>query len=313
MVCFGLVCFCLACVGHARELQAQSHHRGSFPHDAWDWDLKTEDAAQKFRSAKSVENPSKALATFFFALEPRDAFNPSASADTLGTVQALSRNVVKDKVTHMGMLAEVLNPATGNLDPIMSRRSRSSPQMSEADVDYFETFRQNDETQGVVFRDDVVGTGDTAEQGNVVVVKYTGRLMKDGSEIRAGELTFRLGDPSAGVNKDEQVILGLDEGIEGMRVGGKRTLRIPSAWGYGVNGKVSKGMREETVIPPDADLEFDCELKTVASDPLSEFIAEAGIGLNFATALPFIVILLPYIVTFVSSILSNIPSPDFTD
>lgn len=106
--------------------------------------------------------------------------------------------------------------------------------------------------------DTVVGRGPIAAPGTMVSVRYTGWLSNggkrgvkfDSSEGHGGGfLDFPLG---AG-----QVIPGWDQGIVGMRVGGKRTLTIPPALGYGADGAGD-------VIPPNATLIFDVELVAVA-------------------------------------------------
>ena len=104
--------------------------------------------------------------------------------------------------------------------------------------------------------DTVVGTGAEAVSGHKVTVHYTGWLYEqtaadkhglkfDSSRDRNQPFTFALG---AG-----QVIPGWDEGVAGMRVGGKRTLLIPARDGYGSEGAGG-------VIPPHASLVFDVEL-----------------------------------------------------
>src|ERR1700691_5330973 len=102
---------------------------------------------------------------------------------------------------------------------------------------------------GVEYWDIVVGTGTTAASGNMVKVHYTGWLTTgkkfDSSVDRGQPFDFKLG---AG-----QVIKGWDEGVAGMKVGGKRQLRIPPDAGYGSKGAGG-------VIPPNATLIFDVEL-----------------------------------------------------
>jgi FKBP-type peptidyl-prolyl cis-trans isomerase FkpA len=108
--------------------------------------------------------------------------------------------------------------------------------------------------------DNVVGTGKEATVGSTVSVHYTGWLYKpmlvkqrgkkfDSSVDRKEPFEFPLG---AG-----KVIKGWDQGVVGMKVGGKRTLIIPSAMAYGPRG-AADGM-----IPANADLIFDVELLDV--------------------------------------------------
>jgi FKBP-type peptidyl-prolyl cis-trans isomerase len=96
------------------------------------------------------------------------------------------------------------------------------------------------------------GTGDEAKAGQVVEVHYTGWLKDgtkfDGSKDRNQPFSFKLG---AG-----KVIKGWDEGVAGMKVGGKRKLIIPPELAYGKRGAGG-------VIPPDAELTFEVELLAV--------------------------------------------------
>ena len=104
----------------------------------------------------------------------------------------------------------------------------------------------------LVIEDVVVGEGETASRGQVVTVHYTGWLTNgtkfDSSKDRRDPFVFALG---AGM-----VIKGWDEGVQGMKIGGKRTLIIPAALGYGARGAGG-------VIPPNATLKFDVELLKV--------------------------------------------------
>ncbi len=105
---------------------------------------------------------------------------------------------------------------------------------------------------GLKYWDTKVGTGATATAGHKVKVHYTGWLTNgkkfDSSVDRGQPFEFQLG---AG-----QVIKGWDEGVAGMKVGGKRRLEIPPALGYGSQGAGG-------VIPPNATLLFDVELLDV--------------------------------------------------
>ena len=97
-----------------------------------------------------------------------------------------------------------------------------------------------------------VGDGKIAKAGNVVSVHYTGTL-KDGKKFdssrdRNEPIEFPLGEGA--------VIKGWDEGIAGMKEGGKRKLMIPSDLAYGPKGR-------PPIIPPNAELHFDVELVKV--------------------------------------------------
>ncbi len=101
---------------------------------------------------------------------------------------------------------------------------------------------------GLQYRDDAVGDGPEARAGQTVSVHYTGTLLDgrkfDSSRDRGQPFQFGLG---AG-----QVIRGWDEGVAGMKVGGRRTLVIPPELGYGA--------RAIGPIPPNSTLRFDVEL-----------------------------------------------------
>jgi FKBP-type peptidyl-prolyl cis-trans isomerase FkpA len=104
----------------------------------------------------------------------------------------------------------------------------------------------------LVIQDLVVGTGATAAAGDTVTVNYVGTLTNgtkfDSSYDRGQTYTFLLG---AG-----RVIAGWDQGVPGMKVGGKRRLTIPPSLGYGNQPNGS--------IPANSTLIFDVELLSIA-------------------------------------------------
>lgn len=103
---------------------------------------------------------------------------------------------------------------------------------------------------GLEYKDKKVGKGPEVKVGDYVTVNYTGWL--DNGEVfdsskKPGREPFEF---TVGTG---QVIAGWDEGLQGMKVGGQRELKIPSRLGYGDAG-------QEPVIPPNATLHFDIEL-----------------------------------------------------
>ena len=103
---------------------------------------------------------------------------------------------------------------------------------------------------GLVYWDIRVGNGEAAKEGSHVRVHYTGWLTngkKFDSSVDAGKpFDFTIGNG--------EVIKGWEEGVAGMKVGGKRQLRIPAALGYGAEGTPGGP------IPPNATLIFDVQL-----------------------------------------------------
>jgi len=114
----------------------------------------------------------------------------------------------------------------------------------------FAFFETSNKSQGLVVQDEAVGSGQEARAGDVLTVNYTGRL-EDGTifdtSMGAEPISFMIG---AGY-----MIPGWEQGLIGMKEGGKRLLIIPPELAYGTQGRGS--------IPPNATLIFEVELVKV--------------------------------------------------
>ena len=110
---------------------------------------------------------------------------------------------------------------------------------------------------GLKYTDVKVGDGATAKAGNKVSVNYTGWLYDNGAKGKKFDSSLDRGQPFQFTLGAHQVIAGWDEGVAGMKVGGKRTLIIPPELGYGARGAGGGA------IPPNATLIFDVDLLQV--------------------------------------------------
>jgi FKBP-type peptidyl-prolyl cis-trans isomerase FkpA len=106
---------------------------------------------------------------------------------------------------------------------------------------------------GLKYTDTKTGDGAIAAAGNKVSVHYTGWIYKNDAKGAKFDSSVDRGQPFQFTLGAHQVIPGWDQGVAGMKVGGKRTLIIPPELGYGARGAGG-------VIPPNATLMFDVEL-----------------------------------------------------
>ena len=109
---------------------------------------------------------------------------------------------------------------------------------------------------GLQIADGKVGTGATPKPGQTCVMHYTGWLYENGAKGKKFDSSVDRGEPFEFPIGQKRVIAGWDEGVASMKVGGKRTLIIPPALGYGARGAGG-------VIPPNATLIFEVELLDV--------------------------------------------------
>jgi peptidylprolyl isomerase len=106
---------------------------------------------------------------------------------------------------------------------------------------------------GLQIVDTKVGTGASPKSGQICVMHYTGWLDENGQKGKKFDSSVDRNEPFEFPIGQKRVIAGWDEGVASMKVGGKRTLIIPPAQGYGARGAGG-------VIPPNATLMFDVEL-----------------------------------------------------
>jgi peptidylprolyl isomerase len=104
--------------------------------------------------------------------------------------------------------------------------------------------------------DTKVGTGASPKTGQTVTVHYTGWLYENGTKGKKFDSSVDRNEPFEFPIGQGRVIAGWDQGVATMKVGGKRTLIIPPALGYGARGAGG-------AIPPNATLMFDVELLDV--------------------------------------------------
>ena len=106
---------------------------------------------------------------------------------------------------------------------------------------------------GLTIIDNKVGSGESPKIGQTAVVHYTGWLYQDGKKGKQFDSSRPRGEPFEFPLGQGKVIPGWDEGVETMKVGGKRTLIVPPQLGYGAAGAGG-------AIPPNSTLLFEVEL-----------------------------------------------------
>jgi peptidylprolyl isomerase len=128
----------------------------------------------------------------------------------------------------------------------------AAPAVAPAAADKKES-KMTKTASGLQYEDTVVGTGASPKGGQTCVMHYTGWLYENGVKGKKFDSSVDRGQPFEFAIGQGRVIQGWDEGVATMKVGGKRTLVIPPAIGYGARGAGG-------VIPPNATLLFEVEL-----------------------------------------------------
>ena len=124
------------------------------------------------------------------------------------------------------------------------------------DITLEETLKEENKMTEFTIIDSQLGEGREAEKGLTITVHYSGWIYDENEDDKKGnkfDSSKDRNEPFTFVLGVGQVIKGWDDGFAGMKIGGTRTIIIPSEMGYGSRGAGS-------VIPPNADLIFDVEL-----------------------------------------------------
>ena len=124
------------------------------------------------------------------------------------------------------------------------------------DITLEKTLKEENKMTEFTTIDNQLGEGREAEKGLTITVHYSGWIYDENEDDKKGnkfDSSKDRNDPFTFVLGVGQVIKGWDDGFAGMKIGGTRTIIIPSEMGYGSRGAGS-------VIPPNADLIFDVEL-----------------------------------------------------
>jgi FKBP-type peptidyl-prolyl cis-trans isomerase len=110
--------------------------------------------------------------------------------------------------------------------------------------------------------DEVMGEGEGAAEGDVMVIKFVGKVMSSGNQfITSDSFPFEVGEGKS--------LPGFDEGLKGAQVGTKRILKVPPSKAFGPQGSGS--------VPPNSDVEFECEVLSIARSPLEKTMAKIGL------------------------------------
>ena len=124
------------------------------------------------------------------------------------------------------------------------------------DITLEKTLKEENKMTEFTTIDNQLGEGREAEKGLTITVHYSGWIYDENEDDKKGnkfDSSKDRNEPFTFVLGVGQVIKGWDDGFTGMKIGGTRTIIIPSEMGYGSRGAGS-------VIPPNADLIFDVEL-----------------------------------------------------
>ena len=135
--------------------------------------------------------------------------------------------------------------------------------VDETSTNPFDSYKPTEEQKDIAIKDTIIGSGYTVGEADaqLLEIKFTskfvgGKFTANIKEFETPSMVFKTGE--------QRCLPGLEEGIQGMKIGGKRSVRVPPNRGYGDNWY-------RGVVPPNSHLEFDVELLTIAQSPVEEF------------------------------------------
>ena len=165
----------------------------------------------------------------------------------LGVLFALGAAGCRESTEKTGTMSEQSTTTTATAVPSTASTTPAAPALPGLPG----TGKIHKLASGLQYDDLVVGSGKMAEAGMNVSIHYTGYLL-DGTKF---DSSLDRGEPLKFQIADGRMIPGFDEGVRGMRIGGKRKLQVPWQMAYGEAGRPP--------IPPKANLVFDVELLDV--------------------------------------------------
>lgn len=166
----------------------------------------------------------------------------------LGVLLALGAAGCRESTEKTGTMSEQSTTTTATAVPSTATTPPAAPALPGLPG----TGKVHKLASGLQYDDLVVGSGKMAEAGMNVSIHYTGYLL-DGTKF---DSSLDRGEPLKFQIADGRMIPGFDEGVRGMRIGGKRKLQVPWSMAYGEAGRPPQ-------IPPKSNLVFDVELLDV--------------------------------------------------
>lgn len=200
---------------------------------------------------------------------------PSSSMSAAIRLHSHSAKATTKTTTTLFSGLEVVDESTSDAatDAASADATATAPETETASLDPFESYMPIETTIEVAYKDTFIGSGYTVGEKptQVLTIKYTAIFIDNDTTRKVKPFDFS--ESFVCKTGSNAILPGYEEGLAGMKVGGKRIIRIPPNKGYG--GEWYKG-----TIPPNSHLEFDCELKSIAQTPQEEIIVQVE---NFGT------------------------------